>query len=77
MRLSVLPVKSANTLVPHRKWDIQKVIVLVLSLGWLFMAVVSFEQDRTIANQRDLIRSLLRDSIELNAMKLQRQSAQQ
>jgi hypothetical protein len=56
-------------------WLRRNALVIVLSAGCLVMGLLSFEQNRTISTQRDLIRSLFRDSIELNALKLQREQA--
>jgi hypothetical protein len=46
--------------------------VALLLAGIFFMCALAFEQDRTIVNQRELIQSLFRDSLELNAMRMQR-----
>jgi hypothetical protein len=52
-------------------WLRSNLLVTVLSIACLLMTLLAFEQNRTISTQRDLIRSLFRDSIELNAMKLE------
>jgi hypothetical protein len=46
-------------------------VVALLLVGFVLMCALAFEQDRTITNQRELIHSLFRDSLELNAMKMQ------
>jgi hypothetical protein len=53
-------------------WLHRNFVVIVLSAGCLFMALLAIEQGRTIASQRDLIRSLFQDSVELNTLKSQR-----
>jgi hypothetical protein len=50
-------------------------LVLVM-VGLIMMCALAIEQDRTITNQRELIRSLFRDSLELNAMKMQQAQAE-
>lgn len=50
-------------------------LLVLLLLGYGVMLLLNFQQDRTIAEQRELIHSLLRDSVELNAMKMQRAQA--
>ncbi len=53
-------------------WLRRNVLVVVLAAGCVVMSLLTIEQNRTISTQRDLIHSLYRDSIELNALKLQR-----
>lgn len=53
-----------------RHWLRRNSIVTLLVFACLTMCVVAFEQNRTISLQRELIKSLFRDSIELNAMKM-------
>lgn len=44
--------------------------MVLLLFTCVTMCAVAFEQNRTISSQQELIRSLFRDSIELNAMKM-------
>lgn len=53
-------------------WLRKNILVVVLAVGCVVMSLLTVEQNRTISTQRDLIHSLYRDSIELNALKLQR-----
>jgi hypothetical protein len=46
-------------------------IAVLLAFGYLLMALLVIEQGRTIDNQRQLIRALFQDSIELSAVRLQ------
>ncbi len=50
-------------------------IILVLVFGYLLMSLLVVQQGRTINSQRFLIRQLFRDSLELNAMKVQQAQA--
>ena len=45
---------------------------IVLSVAFVFMSYLCFQQSRTIASQRTLIRALFQDSLELNAIKVKR-----
>lgn len=45
-------------------------VVLALAVALLILALTVFEQDRTIAAQKDLIHKLWADSAELTAMKI-------
>lgn len=47
------------------------VVIAILATASLFMSLLVFEQGRIIDSQRSLIRQLFRDSLELNAMKVQ------
>jgi len=47
-------------------------VSLILSFAVLLMSYLCIEQSQTIASQRTLIRSLFQDSLELNAIKMQR-----
>jgi hypothetical protein len=46
-------------------------VIAVLAAASLFMSLLIIQQGRTIDSQRTLIKQLFRDSMELNAMKLQ------
>lgn len=52
------------------RWPRRNSIVTLLIFACLTMCFVAFEQNRTITSQQELIRSLFRDSLELNAMKM-------
>jgi len=45
-------------------------ISVVLTIGFVFMSYLCFQQGRTISSQRTLIRALFQDSLELNAIKV-------
>ena len=47
-------------------------VISVLATSSLLMLLLVMQQDRTISSQRNLIRQLFQDSLELNALKLQR-----
>lgn len=64
------PEASARSTVSALRWPRRNSILTVLIFAWLTMCIVAFEQDRTISSQQELIRSLFRDSLELNAMKM-------
>lgn len=55
----------------HGEWLSKNILVVVLSAGCLVMSLLIVQQNRTISSQRALIRSLLKDSIELTVLKLQ------
>jgi hypothetical protein len=46
-----------------------RVTTIVLALACAVLSLLIIEQNRTIGSQRTLIRSLLRDSIELSALR--------
>ena len=50
----------------------RNLLVAILATTSLFMSLLVLQQARTIDSQRQLIRELFRDSLELNAMKMQR-----
>ncbi len=55
----------------------RRAVILVLAFGFALMSVLVVQQERTIDSQRVLIRQLFRDSLELNAMRIQQvQSAE-
>ncbi|MGZ4827852.1 MAG: hypothetical protein ACXVY9_10840 [Terriglobales bacterium] len=47
-------------------------VISVLATSSLLMLLLVMQQDRTISSQRNLIRQLFKDSLELNAIKVQR-----
>lgn len=55
----------------------REAVVVVLCCAFVFMSVLCAQQARTINSQRTLIQSLFQDSLELNAIKVQRIRAQQ
>lgn len=57
----------------HMKMNLRRnLLVAILATTSLFMSLLVLQQARTIDSQRQLIRELFRDSLELNAMKMQR-----
>jgi hypothetical protein len=50
----------------------RNLVISVLATSSLVMLLLVLQQDRTISSQRNLIRQLFQDSLELNAIKLQR-----
>jgi hypothetical protein len=46
-------------------------VIAVLATSSIFMLLLVIQQDRTIDSQRTLIHQLFKDSLELNAMKVQ------
>jgi hypothetical protein len=49
----------------------RNLVIAVLATASVFMSLLIVQQDRTIYSQRVLIRQLFKDSLELNAMKVQ------
>ena len=45
---------------------------IALLIGYVYMALLVVEQNRTIENQQSLIRTLFFDSSQLNAMRMQK-----
>ncbi len=52
-------------------WLRRHVLTVILAVVYVFMSLLVFEQGRTIESQRQLIRALFQDSLELNHMKAQ------
>jgi hypothetical protein len=50
----------------------RNILLAILLSTSLFMTLLVLQQGRTIDSQRQLIRQLFRDSLELNAMKMQK-----
>lgn len=50
-------------------------VIFVLVFGYLLMSLLVIQQSHTIDSQRTLIKQLFRDSLELNAMKIQQVQA--
>jgi hypothetical protein len=64
---------------PKRKHSLLPVLIVLFLISYGLMSLLAVEQDRTIASQRWLIRSLLNDSTELSSLKgkiIQKQRAQ-
>jgi len=64
---------------PKRKHSLLPVLIVLFLISYGLMSLLAVEQDRTIASQRWLIRSLLNDSSELSGLKgkiIQNQRAQ-
>ncbi len=49
----------------------RQAVICVLVFGYVLMSLLVVQQARTIDSQRFLIKQLFRDSLELNAMKMQ------
>ena len=54
---------------PKRKHTLLPVLIVLFLISYGLMCMLAVEQDRTIASQRWLIRSLLSDSSELSSIK--------
>ena len=54
------------------RWLRRQGVVLILLFGYAMIGLVALEQGRTIAAQRQLIRDLLQDTLELRAQLMQR-----
>jgi hypothetical protein len=55
-------------------WLRRQGLLLVLLFGYVVIGLVTVEQARTIAAQRQLIRDLFQDTLELRAQHMQRQN---
>ena len=55
---------------PRLPWIRRNVISVALLVAYIAMAMLVFEQGRTIESQRTLIRQLIVDSTELAALKI-------
>lgn len=53
-------------------WLGRQGLVIVLLFAFSLMSLVVLEQNRTIESQRRLIRNLFHDTVELNALKIER-----
>lgn len=54
---------------PKSKHSMLPVLIVLFLISYGLMALLAVEQDRTIASQRSLIRSLFGDSVELSSLK--------
>jgi len=64
---------------PKRKYSLLPVLIVLFLISYGLMCLLAVEQDRTIAAQRSLIKSLVSDSTELSSLKgklIQKQYAQ-
>lgn len=68
--MHLLPTASPHD--QNAAWKRHNLITFVLAFACIILGLLAFEQDRTIQNQRTLINSLFHDSLELNAVKMQR-----
>jgi len=68
--------RSQNRSQQERHWLGRNFAITVLAIGCAVMTLVSVQQARTIDSQRNLIRELYQDSIQLGAMRMQRRPAQ-
>lgn len=48
----------------------QRALALILLAGYVFLSLITLEQARIIASQRELIHQLFQDSLDLTAMRL-------
>jgi hypothetical protein len=65
---------SAASSKPDRKvrWVSRNIIIAALGVGCTAMSAVCVQQAQTISAQRTLIQQLLQDSLQLDALRLQR-----
>jgi hypothetical protein len=60
------------TLLPHESsWFMRRGLAIVLAAGFLMMSALVVEQGKVIQDQRDMIRILFADSVQLTAMRIQ------
>ncbi len=57
-------------------WLRRHALTVILTVVYVFMSLLVFEQGRTIESQRQLIRALFQDSLELNHMKARAETRQ-
>jgi len=65
----VVAIPQAPPAPPKRKHTLLPVLIVLFLISYGLMCMLAVEQDRTIASQRWLIRSLLSDSSELSSIK--------
>jgi len=65
----VVAIPQAPPAPPKRKHTLLPVLIVLFLISYGLMCTLAVEQDRTIASQRWLIRSLLSDSSELSSIK--------
>jgi hypothetical protein len=66
---TVVATSQAPPAPPKRKHSLLPVLIVLFLISYTLMCLLAVEQDRTIASQRWLIRSLLSDSSELSSIK--------
>jgi hypothetical protein len=66
---AVVAIPQALPAPPKRKHSLLPVLIVLFLISYGLMCLLAVEQDRTIASQRWLIRSLLSDSSELSSIK--------
>jgi hypothetical protein len=66
---AVVAIPQAPPAPPKRKHTLLPVLIVLFLISYGLMCTLAVEQDRTIASQRWLIRSLLSDSSELSSIK--------
>src|SRR5580698_9223735 len=66
---AVVAIPQAPPAPPKRKHTLLPVLIVLFLISYGLMCMLAVEQDRTIASQRWLIRSLLGDSSELSSIK--------
>ena len=66
---TVVATSQALPAPPKRKHSLLPVLIVLFLISYTLMCLLAVEQDRTIASQRWLIRSLLSDSSELSSIK--------
>jgi hypothetical protein len=66
---AVVAIPQAPPAPPKRKHTLLPVLIVLFLISYGLMCTLAVEQDRTIASQRWLIRSLLGDSSELSSIK--------
>jgi len=54
---------------PKARFTLRRGLILLLFLGYVLMSLLVVEQGRVIASQRNLIKDLFSDSLQLSAMK--------
>jgi hypothetical protein len=62
---------------PAQQWLRRHWLSVVMLTAYLLLSLLIIEQGRTIDAQRTLIRKLFSDSLQLNALKVEKQQAQQ
>src|SRR3954452_5923507 len=62
---------------PAQQWLRRYWLSVVMLIAYFLLSLLIIEQGRTIEAQRTLIRKLFSDSLQLNALKVEKQQAQQ
>ena len=62
---------------PTQKWLRRNWLAVVMLVTYLLLSMLILEQGRIIESQRALIRDLFSDSLQLNAMKVEKHRADQ